>query len=260
MLDQLDIEKLKEIARLAGDEILQVYGSDFVVDEKEDESPLTEADRRANTVILEELGKSYPGLPFVSEESKALPFEERKQWPYLWMIDPLDGTKEFVKRNGEFTVNIALVRDGVPVAGVVYQPTEEKMYYAVEGRGAFVQIGQGSARPLTGGPSYRDPAVDPVKVVASRSHLSQEVTDFVKDLEQEGRQVEFMSSGSSLKLCLVAEGAAHVYPRLAPTMEWDTAAAHAVVREAGKQVLQFESGEDLRYNKEDLLNPWFVVE
>ena len=237
-----------------------MYGSDFVVDEKEDESPLTEADRRANKVILEELEKAYPGMPFVSEEMKALPYDERKQWPFFWMIDPLDGTKEFVKRNGEFTVNIALVRDGLPVAGVVFQPTEEKMYFAVEGKGAFRQDGKDEPRRLSGGPSYRDPGVDPVKVVASRSHLSQEVTDFIKALEDEGRVVEFMSSGSSLKLCLVAEGAADVYPRLAPTMEWDTAAAHVVVTEAGKNVLDFETGEALSYNKEDLLNPWFVVE
>ncbi len=260
MLDHLDIEKLKTIACLAGREVMDVYGSEFAVDEKEDQSPLTEADRRANVVILEELEKAFPGVPFVSEETKALSYEERKQWPYLWMIDPLDGTKEFVKRNGEFTVNIALVHNGVPVAGVVYQPTEEKMYYAVEGKGAFRQVGTGEPSRLSCGPSYRDAAVDPVKVVASRSHLSEAVTDFIKALEEQGREVEFMPSGSSLKLCLVAEGAAHVYPRLAPTMEWDTAAAHAVVREAGKKVLQFETGEDLRYNKEDLLNPWFVVE
>ncbi len=260
MLDQLDIEKLKEIACLAGQEILEVYGSDFAVDEKEDQSPLTEADRRANAVILEELERAFPGVPFVSEETKALAYDERKGWEYMWLIDPLDGTKEFVKRNGEFTVNIALVRAGGPVAGVVYQPTEQRMYYAVAGQGAFCQEGTEEPSPLSGGVSYRDSSVDPVKVVASRSHLSQAVTDFIKALEDEGRAVEFMPSGSSLKLCLVAEGSAHVYPRLAPTMEWDTAAAHAVVIEAGKQVLEFETGEDLRYNKEDLLNPWFVVE
>jgi len=260
MLDYLDIEKLKEITHLAGQEVLDVYGGDFAVDEKEDQSPLTEADRRANAVILEELQQAFPGVPFVSEETRAMPYEERKNWEYLWLIDPLDGTKEFVKRNGEFTVNIALVRNGVPVAGVVYQPTEQRMYYAMEGCGAFRQDEKGEPSRLSSGPSYRDRTVDPVKVVASRSHLSEAVTDFVKALEEEGRAVEFMSSGSSLKLCLVAEGAAHVYPRLAPTMEWDTAAAHAVVIEAGKQVLEFETGKALGYNKEDLLNPWFVVE
>lgn len=260
MLDQLEIEKLKEIAHLAGQEVLEVYGSDFSVDEKDDQSPLTEADRRANAVILEELEKSFPGVPYVSEETKALPYDERRNWEYLWLIDPLDGTKEFVKRNGEFTVNIALVHGGVSVAGVVYQPTERRMYYAVEGRGAFCQDESGEACRLSGGQSYRDRTVDPVKVVASRSHLSGEVNDFVKALEAGGRTVEFMSSGSSLKLCLVAAGEAHVYPRLAPTMEWDTAAAHAVVCEAGKKVAGFESGESLVYNKEDLLNPWFVVE
>lgn len=260
MLDRLEIEKLKKIALQAGREVLDVYGGDFAVDEKEDQSPLTEADRRANAVILEGLERAFPGVPYVSEETKALPYGERKDWEYLWLIDPLDGTKEFVKRNGEFTVNIALVRNGVPVAGVVYQPTERRMYYAAEGRGAFRQDGGGGERRLVGGDSYRDRSTDPVKVVASRSHLSEAVTDFVKALEDEGRTVEFLSSGSSLKLCLVAEGAAHVYPRLAPTMEWDTAAAHAVVVGAGKQVLEFETGEALRYNKEDLLNPWFVVE
>jgi len=260
MLDRLEIEILKKIALQAGREVLDVYGGDFAVDEKEDQSPLTEADRRANAVILEGLERAFPGVPHVSEESKTLPYEERRDWEYLWLVDPLDGTKEFVKRNGEFTVNIALVRDGIPVAGVVYQPTERRMYYAVEGRGAFRQDGGGEERRLVGGDSYRDRSTDPVKVVASRSHLSAAVADFVKALEDEGRTVEFMSSGSSLKLCLVAEGAAHVYPRLAPTMEWDTAAAHAVVAGAGKQVLEFETGEALRYNKENLLNPWFVVE
>lgn len=134
------------------------------------------------------------------------------------------------------------------------------MYSAVEGRGAFRQEGEGEQWRLFGGDSYRDSGTDPVKVVASRSHLSDAVTEFVKALEDEGRTVEFMASGSSLKLCLVAEGTAHVYPRLAPTMEWDTAAAHAVVAESGKQVLEFETGEALSYNKENLLNPWFVVE
>ncbi|MCB1228691.1 MAG: 3'(2'),5'-bisphosphate nucleotidase CysQ [Verrucomicrobiae bacterium] len=254
----LDLEFLKTTARRAGDAILEVYGTEFAVDVKEDKSPLTEADRRSNEVIVAALTARYPEIPVISEETRTLPYDERKKWERFWLVDPLDGTKEFIKRNGEFTVNIALVEKGEPVAGVVFQPAADRLYWAARGQGAWLSVEGGAPESLSGGPHYRD--ADSVVVVASRSHLTDEVKDFVTSLETEGKSVEFHSSGSSLKLCLVAEGAAHVYPRLGPTMEWDTGAADAVAREAGKQVLNWETREPLAYNKEDLLNPWFVVE
>lgn len=254
----VDIDFLKDTARRAGEAILEVYGSAFAVEVKEDASPLTEADRRSNAVILDALRQRYPGVPVISEETRALPWSERRGWDWLWLVDPLDGTKEFIKRNGEFTVNIALVRDGEPVAGVVYQPVGDRLYWAAEGQGAWRSVGGGDPVRLTGGPHYA--SLDEVTVVASRSHLTDDVRHFVASLEDLGKSVEFLSAGSSLKLCLVAEGSAQVYPRLGPTMEWDTGAADAIAREAGKAVLDWQTRRPLRYNKEDLLNPWFVVE
>lgn len=254
----LDLDFLNATARRAGDAILEVYGTAFDVDVKDDNSPLTEADRRSNEVIIAALEERYPDIPVISEETRTLPYAERKNWDRFWLVDPLDGTKEFVKRNGEFTVNIALVENGEPVAGVVFQPVVDRLYWAARGQGAWLSVDGGDPQKLSGGPHYTE--ADSVVVVASRSHMSDEVKVFVAGLEAEGKAVEFHSSGSSLKLCLVAEGAAHVYPRLGPTMEWDTGAADAVAREAGKQVLNWETRQPLQYNKEDLLNPWFIVE
>lgn len=255
----VDIQILLQTAREAGDVILEVYGKDdFSVETKDDSSPLTEADQRANDVIVRALEAHYPEIPIISEEIKALDYSERKDWDLFWLVDPLDGTKEFIKRNGEFTVNIALCQGGEPIAGVVYQPVARKSYYAAPGGPALRVLDGGEPEKLVPGPHYSE--VDEVTVVASRSHMSQEVTDFVDKLKAEGKNVEFLSSGSSLKLCLVAEGAATVYPRLGPTMEWDTAAAHAVAQAAGKQVLHAETKEPLTYNKENLLNPFFFVE
>lgn len=254
----LDLDHLKATARKAGDAILEVYGTAFEVDVKEDNSPLTEADRRSNDVIVAALEERYPEIPIISEETRTLPYADRRDWDRFWLVDPLDGTKEFIKRNGEFTVNIALVEKGEPVAGVVFQPEADRLYWAARGQGAWRSVEGGVPEALEGGPHYRD--ADAVVVVASRSHLTEAVQDFVAELEAAGKTVEFRSSGSSLKLCLVAEGTAHVYPRLGPTMEWDTGAADAVAREAGKQVLDWEKKEPLQYNKEDLLNPWFIVE
>ncbi|MFV1994702.1 MAG: 3'(2'),5'-bisphosphate nucleotidase CysQ, partial [Verrucomicrobiales bacterium] len=255
MESDIDIDGLGRIARRAGAEILEVYGRDFEVETKEDQSPLTEADRRSNEVIVGALREGYPDIPFISEETRAVGYEERRHWERFWLIDPLDGTKEFVKRNGEFTVNIALIERGVPVAGVVYQPVGDRLYYAVEGNGSFLVEEGGDPLRLSAGAHYRDR--DKVLVVASRSHLTPEVEAFVEELRAGGKKVEFLSAGSSLKLCLVAEGRAAVYPRLGPTMEWDTGAAHAVVIEAGKEVLDFVTRRPLVYNKENLLNPFF---
>lgn len=258
MLETIDIEEVKRIARSAGDAILEVYGTEFSVDVKDDASPLTEADRRANEVILAGLARLAPQIPVISEETRALPYAERRHWEWCWLVDPLDGTKEFIKRNGEFTVNIALIHCGEPVLGVVYQPVGEKLYWSSRTAGAWKSEAGGEGVRLSGGPHYSEK--ESVVVVASRSHLTDEVRDFVAALEGQGKVVEFRSSGSSLKLCLVAEGAADVYPRLGPTMEWDTAAAHAVALGAGRRVLAHGSREPLAYNKEDLLNPWFFVE
>ncbi len=255
---EINIHSVIDVARQAGNEILKIYQREFSVEEKEDRSPLTEADKKANEVILAGLEKYFPGIPFITEESKAQAYEDRRDWERFWLIDPLDGTKEFIKKNGEFTVNIALVEAGVPTMGVVFQPAADRLFYAAKGQGAF-KIDSGTAPvKMEGGDHYS--TKNPVRIVASRSHMSPETEQFVEALRNEGKEIELTSSGSSLKLCLVAEGSADVYPRFAPTMEWDTGAAHAVCLEAGRQVLNRETGQPLQYNKENLLNPWFIVE
>ena len=258
MRTSVDIEKIIEIAQEAGKAILEVYDRDFEVEIKDDNSPLTEADQRSNAVIIEGLEKHYADIPIISEETKEVAYDERKEWNTLWLVDPLDGTKEFIKKNGEFTVNIALVEDGVPVLGVVYIPVESKTYYGTDDAGSFMRTGDGQTVKLENRPHYSE--LEEVKVVASRSHLSDEVVAFVDDLREKGKKVDFLSAGSSLKFCLVAEGKADVYPRLGPTMEWDTGAAHAVVLGAGLNVNRHDTGKPLNYNKENLLNPWFIVE
>ena len=257
-MSRVDLEKIAAAARLAGEEILGIYSRDFEVELKADDSPLTEADRRANAVIMDVLATHYPDMPVISEENRQIPYNERSGWSEFWLVDPLDGTKEFVKKNGEFTVNIALVRRGEPVAGVVYLPVDGTLYCAESGAGAFKTMGDGMPERISNDKHYS--TEHEVSVVASRSHLTPETETFVEGLRAEGKEVEFLSAGSSLKLCLVAEGAANVYPRCGPTMEWDTGAAHAVVLEAGRKVLDLETGGPLSYNKPSLLNPWFVVE
>lgn len=259
-----------DAALRAGAAILCIYERDFAVEYKEDESPLTEADKAAHHIIVDALEDT--GLPVLSEESRAVPYEERKGWGTFWLVDPLDGTKEFIKKNGEFTVNIALIKGGRPVMGVVYAPVLKTLYIGVIGRGAVRGAGDEMFQNLenlnAGFPNLGNafellPAEQAeegvIKVVASRSHCNDETKEFIAGLEKQGR-IELVSSGSSLKLCMVAEGSADVYPRIAPTMEWDTAAAQAVVEAAGGTVVQYGSDEPLRYNKEDLLNPFFVVQ
>lgn len=255
---KINIQEIIQIAQDAGKAILEIYEQDFEVFQKNDESPLTAADEAANAIILKGLLAAYPHIPYISEEVKQKDYAERKNWEYCWLIDPLDGTKEFIKKNGEFTVNIALIHNGIPVLGVVYVPVTNETYYAQQGLGAFKMSANGEEQKIQNKQYYKDEKS--VVVVASRSHMTQEVLDFVEDLKAQGKEVEFLSSGSSLKFCLVAEGKAHVYPRLAPTMEWDTAAAHAICLGAGKNVLVYETKEALKYNREDLLNPWFIVE
>lgn len=243
------------LACKAGEAILKIYSrDDFGVTYKEADQPLTLADKAANEVILAGLAGLTPEAPILSEESRSVPFEERKSWGRFWLVDPLDGTKEFIKRNGEFTVNIALIEGGQAVLGVVHAPVLGVTYYGGRAFGAF-KVKDGKTERITVADYTKSPAL---KCVGSRSHAGADLEGFVKRLVASGVNAEFVSMGSSLKLCLVAEGAAHLYPRLGPTMEWDIGAAQAVVEAAGGSVTDI-NGARLRYNKEDLLNPYFAV-
>ena len=249
-MDQL-LQLAIRASEAACKEILDVYNSgDFQTEAKGDNSPLTLADKKAHDVIASILRSS--NLPILSEEGRHIPYEERKQWEKFWMVDPLDGTKEFLKRNGEFTVNIALIENQTPVMGVVAIPVTGDVFYAQQGSGAFVKR-FGQVIPLAKRSAF-DLKKSGVRVVASRSHMSEETQAFIQSLSEP----TLVSQGSSLKFMLLAEGKADVYPRFAPTMEWDTAAAHAVVNEAGISVLQKNSSIPLLYNKPDLLNPYFL--
>ncbi len=249
-LENISLKDIKMIALCAADAVMQIYRQDFSVVYKEDNSPLTKADIASNEIICNALQKLYPTIPILSEENKAIDYRIRKSWQYYWCIDPIDGTKEFIKKNGEFTINIALIHKNKPVLGIVYAPATGDMYSAKQGEGAY-KNGQKLPLHVNSDTSKR------VTVVASRSHLSLETQEFIDALD--AKEVIKITKGSSLKLCMVAEGVADIYPKLGPTMEWDTAAADAVVREAGKMTYQFNSDKGLVYNKQNLLNPWFVV-
>ena len=245
------LDNIVNIAKQAGDAIMTVYNSDdFNVELKNDDSPLTKADIAANDIIVAALEELTPDIPILSEESAKAPYETRKEWTKFWLVDPLDGTKEFIKRNGEFTVNIALIKNGKPILGVVYAPALKHTYSGAEGLGAFKQEENNPAQEI----KVADHRNQKLKVVASRSHAGPDLQAFLDKLED----YDVISMGSSLKLCLVAEGKAHLYPRLGPTMEWDTAAADAIVRASGGQVTQLDNTL-LVYNKQDLLNPYFMV-
>ena len=249
----------------AGEAILEVYDSDdFGIVAKKDESPLTIADQRAHDIIIQHLEKTE--FPVLSEEGKHTPYPERSLWDRFWLVDPLDGTKEFIKRNGEFTVNIALVEEGKATFGVVYAPVIKELYLGIPGKGAFrCRQEKNFYQPLDYLLQFADqlpmeaPYPELFTVVSSRSHYNEETRKFVESLDSEGKEISLVSKGSSLKLCLVAAGEANIYPRLGPTMEWDTAAAHAVVKSSGKNVYRCDNGEELSYNKQNLLNPYFVV-
>jgi len=245
------LEPVTGLARAAGEKILAIYDSDFTIEEKADRSPLTEADLASHHAIVAGLKELTPGVPILSEESSSLPYAERSLWQRYWLVDPLDGTREFIKRNGEFTVNIALIEGGVPVLGVVHVPVSGVSYLACRGRGALKQEPGRKPRPI----KVRKLADGPVMVVGSRSHRGDSLNRFLENLGEH----EMVGMGSSLKLCLVAEGAADIYPRLGPTSEWDTAAAQCVVEQAGGHVTDTDM-QPLRYNtKDSLLNPYFLV-
>ncbi len=254
MPDLLDrtavLDALCDIARAAGDAILAVYGRDIAVELKADQSPLTEADRAAHAVIRERLADLTPALPLLSEESAPHELAERRSWPRYWLVDPLDGTKEFLKRNGEFTVNIAFVEEHRAVLGVVFAPVLDRLYFGAADRGAWRQDAGTAPRAIR----VREAAA-PVRVIGSRSHAGDELAAYLAALGPH----ELVSMGSSLKICLIAEGAADVYPRLGPTSEWDTAAAQAILESAGGRMIT-RAGQPLRYNtKDELLNPHFLA-
>ena len=246
----------------AGHEIMKIYESNFEVEFKEDDSPLTLADNKSHDTICSALALFQ--IPFLSEEGRNISYDERKDWEYLWVIDPLDGTKEFIKKNGEFTVNIALVKNKKPIIGVIYCPSSKDLYFSLVDYGAYKINFQNHFENLNHLISVANKL--PLKtdrqnfvVVGSRSHMSKETEEFFQKKKKENDQVEILAVGSSLKICMVAEGSADVYPRYAPTMEWDTGAGDAICRMAGFQVLQYQSNKPVEYNKEDLLNPWFLV-
>jgi len=254
-IDPALIEAVTAVAEEAGARILEVYETDFAVERKDDRSPLTAADMAAHRAIVDGLRSLEPRLPILSEESGEAAIRERRAWRRYWLVDPLDGTREFVKRNGEFTVNIAAVEDHRPVLGVVYVPVTGVCYFAAAGRGARRRDPDGAVtplrvRPLPGGR---------ITVAGSRSHSNATTRAFIDNLSAELGEVELISIGSSLKTCLVAEGRADVYPRFGETSEWDTAAAQCVVEQAGGHLTDMRL-EPLRYNTgESLINPPFLV-
>lgn len=245
----------------AGKAILDIYESgDFGVEMKTDNSPLTLADKAAHDIIMETL--NLTDEPILSEEGKSISYSIRKGWKTFWLVDPLDGTKEFIKKNGEFTINVAYIERGKVKTGFVYAPVLEDFYLGINGQMAFkfkIKPGEEIKElPATTKLLKVKPIEEEAILVGSRSHLNKETEDYIDQIKKDHKEVRFISKGSSLKLCMVAEGSAHIYPRFGPTMEWDTAAAHAVVIAAGGTVKTSE-GKDLVYNKEDLLNPFFIV-
>jgi 3'(2'), 5'-bisphosphate nucleotidase len=253
-MDRIPVDSLIEISLEAGNAIMDVYdsASDAEVEMKSDNSPLTLADRRSNDIICRGLEGLSPDYPVISEENKMVPYDVRKNFQRFWLVDPLDGTKEFIKRNGDFTVNIALIEGQTPVAGFVYAPVLGEMYWAVRGKGAFLRKGTETRAVTASEFRMSDPAL---RVVCSRSHLNPETQAFIDDLERP----EKVSKGSSLKFLLLASGKAELYPRIAPTMEWDTAAAQCILEAAGGEVIEYTSGLPLKYNKEVLVNPHFIA-
>ncbi|MBP7795139.1 MAG: 3'(2'),5'-bisphosphate nucleotidase CysQ [Candidatus Saccharicenans sp.] len=270
VLNEDEVQALLDLIRQAGEEILKIYfrrQADWKVSLKEDQTPITEADRLANDIINEGLKKLFPDIPIISEENREIPYDIRRKYEYCWLLDPLDGTKEFLEQNGEFTVNLALIQVGKPVAGFISVPVKGLFYFAVKSQGAFkIEIGDQrgggqSERQIRHATKIQLRAAqffidDPdLTVLASRSHFDSETRKFIESLNEPRLE----SRGSSLKFMMLAEGRGHLYPRLGRTMEWDTAAGQAILEEAGGQVVEFSSRQPLRYNKESLVNPPFLA-
>ena len=250
MLTKKDIICINEIVYRAGDAIMDIYDSSFEVETKSDNSPLTIADKKSHSIIDDGLNNIFPETPILSEEGKAISYSERKNWKNFWLIDPLDGTKEFIKRNGEFTVNIALISEGFPIFGSVYAPFKKELYWAFKNQGAWKSENKASEFQI-----FTKLNNSKKRIVISRSHPNEKVTEFINNYDSH----QLIRMGSSLKLCCIAEGKADIYPRLGPTSEWDIGAAQCVVEEAGGSVLEYDTNKRLSYNKENILNPFFIV-
>lgn len=256
MMVQVDITEIIKISYQAARLVMMIYEQySLEIMKKIDHSVLTKADIESNTYICSSLEKLYPSIPIISEESiKQIDYEERKHWEYFFLVDPLDGTKEFIQRNGEFTINIALVKNNKPILGVVNAPALGLVYYAEEGKGAYKILNNEHIK-LVVPPTE----TDLFRAVVSRSHRCEQTENYLQGLHTQGKQVSVTAYGSALKFGLIAEGAADIYPRFAPTMEWDTAAGHVLVSEVGKQVKLAYEGHELGYNKASLINPSFIV-
>jgi 3'(2'), 5'-bisphosphate nucleotidase len=249
---QASTDLIFDTVRRAGEAILSVYNTNFSIQQKADRSPLTEADNISHEIIASTLVRSFP-FPVLSEEGKDISFQERMRWDTFWLVDPLDGTKEFISRNGEFTVNVALIHKGRPLFGAIFVPVTDILYYAVAGKGSYkIMNGVTTRLPIR-------QEREGLAVVGSRSHGSSDFKEFVAELQSRHKHVALVSAGSSLKFCMVAEGTADIYPRLGPTMEWDTAAGQVIVEEAGGRVLEAGSSMALLYNKSSLVNPHFIA-
>ena len=249
------LKSIIDTSYLAGEKILEIYNDNNYkssIEIKKDASPLTIADKASNDVIINSLKKINTKIPILSEEEKEIDFSSRKDWNRFWLVDPLDGTKEFINRNGEFTVNIALIEDSCPVMGVVYAPVKKKLWYGLKNYGSFLI--NNNEKPIK--ISKKKPLDEIIKIVSSRSHANDKK---LKKYLKKFKKHEIISMGSSIKMCLVADGTAHYYPRFGPTMEWDTGAAHAVVKYANGNIYNIDTKEELIYNKENLLNPGFIV-
>ena len=250
MLSKDDILNINNIVYDAGQAILDIYDTAFEVEIKSDNSPLTIADQNSHMIIESGLKSLFPNIPILSEEGRDIPYSERKKWNTFWLVDPLDGTKEFVKRNGEFTVNIALIKNNYPIFGSVYAPYKKELFWAFEGLGAWKSYNKDKEQRIVVMSNEKEK-----RIVISRSHPNEKVSDFINQYKSH----QLIRMGSSLKLCCIAEGKADIYPRLGPTSEWDIGAAQCVVEQAGGSVLEYASNNRLRYNKENILNPFFIV-
>jgi 3'(2'), 5'-bisphosphate nucleotidase len=249
------LKPLIETSYLAGEKILEIYNDNNYkssIEIKKDTSPLTIADKASNNVIVNSLNKINNKIPILSEEEREIDYSTRKKWNLFWLVDPLDGTKEFIKRNGEFTVNIALIENNTPIMGFVYAPVLNKLWYGLKNHGSFVINDKNNPTKIL----KKEPSEDTIKIVSSRSHANNEK---LKNYLKQFKKYELVNMGSSIKMCLVADGSAHYYPRFGPTMEWDTGAAHAVIKYANGNIYNIDTDEELVYNKENLLNPGFIV-
>ena len=250
MLSKKDILNINNIIYQAGAAILKIYNTDFVVETKSDNSPLTIADKKSHQIIESGLKKLYPDIPILSEEGKDIPYSERRKWDTFWLVDPIDGTKEFIKKNGEFTVNIALIKNNYPIFGSVYAPYLKELFWGSVGLGSWKSINKSNEKKIK-----VSQLKNTKRIVISRSHPNEKVTQFINQYDNH----QLIRMGSSLKLCCIAEGKADIYPRLGPTSEWDIGAAQCIVEEAGGSVLEYKSNHRLGYNKENILNPFFIV-